>query len=705
MKSEFILAFNEIAETRKLPREVILDALRAALVSAYRRNAGGAAGQRVEARIDERTGEPTIWVEKEVVEEVANEQTEISLEKAREIDPEAEIGDMVMVEDTPRNFGRIAAQTAKQVILQRMREAEREAQYQEYLERVGDLVTGTVQSDSGGTVTIGLGRTEAILPRNQQIPGERYHIHDRVRAYVMEVRKDPRGPRIIVSRAHRNMLRRLLEYEVPEIYNGAVEIKAIAREPGARSKVAVAAIQEGADPVGACVGMRGVRIQNIVKELNNEKIDVIEWSPDPAVFISKALSPARVSSVFLDDDPDEGRTATVIVPDDQLSLAIGREGQNARLAAKLTGWRIDIKSITEGAEEALVHIQEPELAELAEAQAELVEQIQNIMRKREENRPIMPEDYQLMVKFINVVEGYRLNLREGARVERRAAIEAARAQVPPAAYEHPLSETDLPAEVREALEGAGYRTVGRMMEQYYLDPARFEEIAGFEPSMLEAIETLINTIEFAEPVAEEVAGEEVEAAEEAAETVEEAAEAEAVPEEPEEAAEEELVAGAPVAEPAAEGEEEAVVSEQPARAEPELDEEEARARAERAALVARMSALMGLEGAEEAATPVREETAPAEAAPEEPRPKKQHVRSLAETPAEPSGEDLLYEEEEDLDLALDFDEEDEASMDRKRAKQRRRELIYDEELGRVVARRKRKRRGRMQWDEYEDYKG
>jgi len=333
MKSEFILAFNEIAETRKLPRDVILEALRAALVSAYRRAVNIGSAQAVEARIDERTGNPSIWAEKEVVDESPNDLTEVSLDEARKLYPNAQLGDLVFAECTPpANFGRIAAQTAKQVILQRMREAEREAQYAEYQERVGDLVTGTVQSNAGGVVTIGLGRTEAILPRNQQVPGERYRTHDKVRAYVMEVKKTSRGPQIVVSRTHRNMLRRLLEYEVPEIYNGSVDVKSIAREPGARSKVAVAALQEGADPVGACVGMRGVRIQSIVKELNGEKIDVIEWNSDQSVFISKALSPARVSLVFLDDDPDEGRTAIVVVPDDQLSLAIGREGQNARLA-------------------------------------------------------------------------------------------------------------------------------------------------------------------------------------------------------------------------------------------------------------------------------------------------------------------------------------------------------------------------------------
>ncbi len=352
MKSDFTLAFNEIVETRALPREVVLEALSQALVSAFRRDSNVSSNQRVEANIDP-TGHAQILLEKEVTDLVVNEQTEVLLDVARQYFPDVQLGELVMVPvETTSNFGRIAAQTAKQVILQRIREAERESLYDEFVEREGDLVTGTVQSVTNGAITLSLGRAEAVMPRAQQIPSERYRPHDKVRAYVMEVKKNTRGPQIVVSRAHKNMLRRLLEYEVPEIYNGQVEIKNIAREAGHRSKVAVAALQEGVDPVGACVGMRGIRIQNIVKELSDEKIDVIEWSAEPGVFIGKALSPARVSDMLLEEDFDTGRTATVVVPDDQLSLAIGREGQNARLAAKLTGWRIDIKSVSEAANEA-----------------------------------------------------------------------------------------------------------------------------------------------------------------------------------------------------------------------------------------------------------------------------------------------------------------------------------------------------------------
>ena len=352
MKNDFIIAINQVCTERQLSKEVVLEAVEAALISAYKRNFGSA--QDIIARIDPESGEAQVYAEKEVVEEIQDQKAEILLAEAQEIDPDAEVGQKILIESTPRDFGRIAAQTAKQVILQRIREAEREALYTSYAEREGELINGTLQSVDylSGAVTLNLGKTEAILPRREQIPAERYHSNQRLRAYVMEVNKTNRGPQIIVSRTHRNMLRRLLELEVPEIFNGTVEIKGIAREAGSRSKVAVAALQEGVDPVGACVGMRGVRIQNIVNELSGEKIDVVEWSPDTNAFIANALSPAKVVNVTLEEGSN-GKTATVVVPDKQLSLAIGKEGQNARLAAKLTGWRIDIKSVSEMAEEAL----------------------------------------------------------------------------------------------------------------------------------------------------------------------------------------------------------------------------------------------------------------------------------------------------------------------------------------------------------------
>jgi len=269
MKSEFLLAFNQICSERNLPKEVVLEALANALVSAYRKNTNASSAQTITAEIDGETGAARIYAEKEVVESVTDGRTEVSLAHARRLVKEANPGDMVMVDSTPDDFGRIAAQTAKQVILQRIREAEREAQYAIYAEREGEIINGTVQSVGAQGVALNLGRTEALLPKNQQVPGERYQLHQRIRAYVLEVRKTSRGPQIVVSRNHKNMLRRLLELEVPEIYNGTVEIKSIARESGARSKVAVAATQAGVDPVGSCVGMRGVRIQSIVSELGD----------------------------------------------------------------------------------------------------------------------------------------------------------------------------------------------------------------------------------------------------------------------------------------------------------------------------------------------------------------------------------------------------------------------------------------------------
>ncbi|MFV9674983.1 MAG: transcription termination factor NusA, partial [Anaerolineales bacterium] len=405
MKSEFALAFNEITERFNLPPETVMGALEAAMISAYRRSVNASSAQNVEVKILPESGGVEIFVEKEAVEGVENEQTEVVLEIAKNFDPEAELGDMVMVESTPKDFGRVAAQTAKQVILQRLREAEREAQYEEYVEREGDLVHGTVHSVTPQSVTVGLGRAEAILPRNQQIPGEHFRVRDRIRTYVLEVRRSPRGPVIVVSRTHPHMLRRLLEMEVPEINQGLVEIKSIAREAGKRAKVAVAALREGVDPVGACVGMRGVRIQSIVRDLSDEKIDVIEWHPDTATFVAKALAPARVSGVYLSEEIDRGKTAIVVVPEDQLSLAIGRAGVNARLGAKLTGWRIDIKSLPETAVESLMLLTtDSSFAEVAEEQAETVLQVEAILTKKEEGRPITPEEYQTLTSFVDRVQ-------------------------------------------------------------------------------------------------------------------------------------------------------------------------------------------------------------------------------------------------------------------------------------------------------------
>lgn len=369
-----MLAINQLCAERKLAPEVVLEAVEASLISAYRRNFGAVTN--IEVRIEQDTGDVRVYAAKEVVEDVTDDKAEISLPEARETNPDAVLGDVLMVESTPRDFGRIAAQTAKQVILQRIREAERDALYSSFADSAGEIANGTIQSHDlhSGDVVVNLEGAEAVLPSREQVPNEKYRRGQRIRAYVVEVRKGSRGPQITLSRRSPALLRRLLELEVPEIFSGAVEIKAIAREAGSRSKVAVHATQEGVDPVGSCVGVRGGRIQNVVNELGGEKIDVVQWSPDVATFIANSLSPAKVMNVLLNDVLDGGKTATVIVPDRQLSLAIGKEGQNARLAAKLTNWRIDIKSATEAAEETLgsldqirVPPDEMDLLSLAEA--------------------------------------------------------------------------------------------------------------------------------------------------------------------------------------------------------------------------------------------------------------------------------------------------------------------------------------------------
>ncbi len=463
MSNELQIAFNEIAQMRALPSDIVLDALQSALVSAYRKDTGASAAQAIEAEIDPVTGRAKVFVEKEVVDDVFSESTEVTLERARFFNPEAQINDIVMVQvdNTTRSFGRIAAQTAKQVILQKIREAERNSLYDEFINREGDLITGTVQSTNMRKVTLSLGRAEAELLRKEQIPGERYRTHEKIRVYVVEVDKSNRGPQIMVSRAHRNMLRRLLEYEVPEIYNGQVEIKNIAREAGHRSKVAVAALQDGIDPVGACVGMRGIRIQNIVKELHNEKIDVIEWNTDAVAFISKALSPARVTGVYLDDDPIEGKTAVVLVPDDQLSLAIGREGQNARLAAKLTGWRIDIKSVAETVQNALDALDSESLGALAERHADLIAESMRVMEKKKHDLAIMPEEYKSLGRFADVVEQLLQEKRDAEREVYLQKREAIRATLAPQLFELPLDVLAVSQEMLDILEP--FENVGEVM--------------------------------------------------------------------------------------------------------------------------------------------------------------------------------------------------------------------------------------------------
>ena len=348
MKSDFLLAITQLAAEKNLSKEVVLGAVEAALVSAYRKDSF-VATQNIEAKIDPTTGRVKVWAEKTVTAEPADKRQEISLKDAREINAEAELDDLIMVEDTPHNAGRIAAQTAKQVILQRLHEAEHGAIFEEYAGKEGDIISAIVERVEPKQVLVSLGRGEAIMPLPEQMPTERYRSGQRLKVFLVEVARTAKGPLLVVSRSHPNLVRRLFELEVPEVFNGVVEIKSVAREAGFRSKVAVATTQAGIDPVGCCVGLRGIRIQNIVTELSGEKIDVVSWNEDPAIFIASALSPATVVRVELDEAE---KSVRAIIPDRQLSLAIGKVGQNVRLAVKLTGWRIDIKSATEADAEA-----------------------------------------------------------------------------------------------------------------------------------------------------------------------------------------------------------------------------------------------------------------------------------------------------------------------------------------------------------------
>lgn len=665
MKSDFLLAFNQICTDRGLPSDVVLEALEMALVSAYRRNLDDGDSQNVVAKIDMDSGQASILVEKTVVEDITDANREVSLADALRIDPSASVGESVMVDCTPDDFGRIAAQNAKQIILQRIREAEREARYEHYVEQEGEIVHGTVQNITPQAIEIHLEGTEAILPRSQQVHGERYSIHQRLRAYVLEVRKTSRGPQIIVSRSHKNMLRRLLELEVPEVYNGAVEIKSIAREAGSRSKVAVAARQAGVDPVGACVGMRGVRIQSIVNELGGEKIDVVEWSPDPEVFISNALSPAQVLAVQPGEDEASGKTASVVVPDDKLSLAIGRAGQNARLAAKLTGWRIDIQGVTEAATWAMQKVNEdPNVLPALGVIAELLPKLANILAQHEqEGLPYSGEELLAARQVIQGVQGYYASIRNAERArrmeeeearlatiraaeeERRAAIEAARATIPSQAYDVPIVEMGLSARVLGHLTRAGLNTAGDVMERLAEGDEGLLRLDGVGPKSLADVKQTLESLQLPE-AQHEVEPEEQVAEEEGAPVEREleglgAAEADQL----EMGAEADATEQVPVAEV------EAAVPEAAESMEETGDEREASAGPE-----------------------------VVEAGGEEPEPTVEAEISLKQ----PEQWDVV----DDLEL----------KSRKKESRARSRELVYDEELGMVVARRRRKRGG-DEWDE------
>jgi len=512
MKNEFVLAFNEVLEEKGLPKETIIEALSIAMVSAYRKSVNASSAQDIKANIDMEHGKFNILVEKEVVQTVQNPLTEVTIADAKKIEEDTEIGDIVMVDSTPDDFGRVAAQTARQVIQQKIREAEHAAQYEYYEKQLGEIINGVVQAANARGLTIGLElKAEASMPRKEMITRERFRIHERIRALVAEVKETGRGPQIILSRTHRDFLRRLLENEVPEIFHGVVEIRSIAREPGHRAKVAVSATQKGIDPVGACVGMRGIRIQAIVRELHDEKIDVIEWSPDPTVFIAKAISPARVNGVYLNETADKYKNALVIVPEDQLSLAIGREGQNARLAAKLTGWRIDIKSLPEAISDWLFTLKNnDEFKELAKEEAEAISKAEEIMGRRVEGRVIPTNDYDFLNQLNARLELVMIDKRREKFELLKNKKEEALQSIPAGAFKMDLSESGLSDKIIESLTEAGFHTAGNLVLASKINPEKILEISGIGPKTLEKIEEFSSKLPDIVPEEEVIEKEEVE---------------------------------------------------------------------------------------------------------------------------------------------------------------------------------------------------
>jgi N utilization substance protein A len=663
MKNEFILAFNEVLEEKQLPKEIILQALESAMVSAYRRSVNASNAQEIEAKVDPETGQVSIYAEKEVVEAVEDSRTEVSLEDARKMDPSAELGGMVIVESTPDDFGRVAAQTARQVIQQRIRDAERQLQLDYYQKQLGEIISGIVQAASSQGLTVGLEmRAEGNLARKDMIPGERFRIHDRARALVAEVKDSPRGPQINLSRTHRDFLRRLLENEVPEIYHGIVEIRSIAREPGERAKVAVSATQSGIDPVGACVGIRGVRIQAIVRELHDEKIDVIEWNPDPVMFIAKAISPARVTGVYLSEHTN--KTATVVVPEDQLSLAIGRDGQNARLAAKLTGWRIDIKSLSEATSDAIMKLQsEPQLKAMAKAEEANIDQVSEMLAKKAEGRPLTPEEYDQMAQFTDRVEKKITIKKEPEKV---AAVspkkEGIRALVPEEAFNENLLDSSLPEHVANILQEAGFITTGDLVMQMKENPDEIFRLQGIGPKAMEAINGLVETA-MPEPAVEEAPSEEAEELEPKLVGAE-------VEEEVQEIAEEE----APQAALPAEEIEEIPQEEVPAEAIPAVEQVEEISEEEAVA-----------QGISEEEETVEEETE-AEGE-EEPELSFEELFTLKTVPLETE----FFEDEEPADS-------DQKSKKKKKKKKRFTEIEYDPDEDRTIVHKKHKREEDGEWD-------
>ncbi len=542
MKSDFIIALTQLAAERNLPREIVLSAIEAALISAYKRDSV-AAGQDISVTLDPNTGGVSVFTVRTVAEEIEDPDIQISLADARRIRADAKLGDVVPTGSLPHSAGRIAAQTAKQVVIQRLREAERELVLREFADKEGEVFTVTVQRMEPKQIVVELGRAEAILPSSEQAPYERCRVGSKIKVLLKTVREAGKGPEIIVSRADKDLVRRLFEMEVPEIYNGAVEIVGIAREPGSRSKVAVHAKQDGVDAVGSCVGLRGIRIQNIVNELHGEKIDVVQWSKDPATYISNSLSPSSVMRVELNPNT---QAAVAVVPDRQLSLAIGKEGQNARLAARLTGWDVDIKS----------NVEMEAAAEQAAAERAAAEQI------AAEQPPAPVEE--------PAIE--RIAAEQPQAPVEEPATEQIAAEQPQAPVEEPATEQIAAEQTPAPVEEPAVERIAAEQPQAPVEEPAIEQIAAEQaPAPVE------------EPAIEQIAAEQPPAPVEEPATEQIAAEAEAPVEEPavERIAAEQ--APAPVEEPATEEPEASVPVEESAPADlpqvlmPELDVIEPRA--------------------------------------------------------------------------------------------------------------------------------
>ena len=561
-----------------------------------------------------------------------------------------------MVDSTPENFGRVAAQTARQAIQTRIRMAEHSAQYEFYEKQIGEIISGIVQAANSRGLTIGLElKAEGSMPRREMIPHEHFRIHDRVRALVAEVKETGRGPQIILSRTHRDFLRRLLENEVPEIFHGVVEIRSIAREPGFRAKVAVSAAQKGIDPVGACVGMRGVRIQAIVRELHGEKIDVIEWNPSPTEFIAKAISPARVISVYLHESIKGAKNALVIVPEDQLSLAIGKDGQNARLAAKLTGWRIDIKSLIESISDWLFTLKNEEaFKQLAEQEAEAIIKAEEVMERKEEGRILSNDEYDLMAQFIDRLEKYSSE----KRAEKRAAYldkrKEAMDSIPSAAFDMDLSESELSDSLIESINEAGMNSAGKLVLTAKMEPDKILDIDGIGPKTFEKIE------EFGErlPVL--------------------------VPQEPEEEPE-------PEAEPLDQDAEQVKTKETATETEEKLEDETVH--------IEDGTVQTEEETAQDEAITEQSETTEetGEEEEESEQPEKEKIESVK------SFEELFKLELEDLEPEPE-DLEQKSSGNKKKAgsSKKSRRIVYDEDLGMTISKKEHKRDDEEDWSDWVD---